>query len=31
MHFGKYSPVLGALLDTELRNALIQNEESLLL
>ena len=31
MHFSEYSPVLGALLDTELRNALIQNEESLLL
>ena len=31
MHFSEYSPVLGALLDTAPRNALIQNEESLLL
>ena len=31
MYFTKYSPVLGALLDTELRNALIQNDGSFLL
>ena len=31
MYFTKYSPVLGALLDTELRTALIQNDGSLLL
>ena len=31
MYFIKYSPVLGALLDTELRTALIQNDGSLLL
>ena len=29
-YFAKYSPFLGALLDTELRNALIQNDGSLL-
>ena len=31
MHFSNYSPVLSALLDTELRNASIQNDGSLLL
>ena len=31
MYFTKYSPVLGALLDTELRTALIQNDGSFLL
>ena len=31
MYFTKYSPVLGALLDTELRTALIQNDRSFLL
>ena len=31
MYFTKYSPVLGALLDTELGNALMQNDGSFLL